>query len=46
VFSLKNGIGRELEALRPTTSSFWHERLRHDPANRWLRRVFVELFAE
>ena len=25
---------------------FWHERVNDDPANRWLRNVFVELFAE
>jgi DNA-binding transcriptional LysR family regulator len=24
----------------------WHERYHHDPAVRWLRGVFAELFAE
>jgi len=22
----------------------WHERLRHDPANRWFRKLIAELF--
>ena len=25
---------------------YWHERFRQDPANRWLRNLFVELFSD
>jgi DNA-binding transcriptional LysR family regulator len=25
---------------------YWHERFHHDPANRWLRKVFIELFGK
>jgi DNA-binding transcriptional LysR family regulator len=25
---------------------YWHERFRDDPANRWLRGLFISLFAE
>jgi len=25
---------------------YWHERYREDPANRWLRNIFIELFAD
>ena len=31
--------------LRPSRSAVWHERYRSDRANRWLRDVFVDLFA-
>jgi hypothetical protein len=24
----------------------WHERFHHDPANRWLRQLMAELYAE
>jgi DNA-binding transcriptional LysR family regulator len=32
----------------PTYDSklFWHERFHQDPANRWLRQMFIELFSE
>ncbi|HEY4773792.1 MAG TPA: LysR family transcriptional regulator [Xanthobacteraceae bacterium] len=33
--------------LRPyDIKVYWHDRFHHDPANRWLRRSFVELFRE
>jgi hypothetical protein len=28
------------------TKPHWHERYRHDPANRWLRSVIADLFLE
>jgi len=27
-------------------SLFWHERFHRDPANLWLRRLYIELFGD
>ena len=27
-------------------SLFWHERFDRDPANRWLRQLFIDLFGD
>lgn len=29
-----------------SVSLFWHERFHRDPANRWLRRLFIDLFSD
>ena len=41
-------VGVELPFAVPRieVGLYWHERLHHDAASQWLRRIFIELFAE
>jgi DNA-binding transcriptional LysR family regulator len=34
------------KAKRRVIKQFWHDRVHHDPANRWLRSVIADLFLE
>lgn len=47
LFASSGVVGIELPFAMPRIelALYWHERLHEDPANRWLRAAFVELFA-